>query len=96
MKRKGEQTNAKDAPPIQDLSLKPVFLGGDAVALYPSMDDVGTADLIFKAVRTTSIEFKDINYKRLAVYLYLVMGPQYMRDMGLTACIPSRITKIAT
>ena len=76
---------------LQDMSRKPVFLGGDAVALYPPMDDVGTAEMIYQTILDTKISFPDIDYMMLAIYLKLVLEEDYMNKMQLTACVPERI-----
>ena len=35
----------RSVPPIQDFDTEPVMIGGDVVALYPSMDGIATAEL---------------------------------------------------
>ena len=68
--------SSSDLPPLQDFSVRPLFLGGDAVALYPSMDIVGTPEVVTQAVIDSKVEFKNIDYKRLLIYLFLLLGGQ--------------------
>ena len=80
-----------NAIPLQDFTSKPVLIGGDAVALYPSMDIIGTTELVAKAVADSKVEFKNINLKYLTIYLFLVLGGDVMRENGLGEYIPKRI-----
>ena len=75
---------------IQDLSSKPVLMGGDAIALYPSMDIIGTTEMIAQVVTESSLEFKNIHLKFLLVYLFLVLGENELRENGLADYIPKR------
>ena len=75
---------------LQDTDRKPLFLGADVKALYPSMDQAATAELAFQAVRDSKISFKGINFKRLAVYLLLTVGSVGMKQMGIPEAIPVR------
>ena len=90
----GDISNAAvedNAPPIQDFTEKPVFMGGDAVALYPSMDIVGTTELVAKAVLESKVEFRNIDLKFLLVYLYLILGEEELKINGLGDFIPKRV-----
>ena len=60
-KIKNNMNEQIDRPPLQDFSAKPVLLGGDAIALYPSMDTLGTTELVAKAVIESKIEFKNFS-----------------------------------
>ena len=77
-------------PPLQDTTVKPVLIGGDAIALYPSMDMVETAELVAKTVIESRVEFKHINLKYLLVYLKLVLGDEILKENGLGDYIPQR------
>ena len=70
--------------------MKPVLIGGDAIALYPSMDMVETAELVAKTVIESRVEFKHINLKYLLVYLKLVLGDEILKENGLGDYIPQR------
>ena len=60
--------------PLQDYSVKPVLIGGDAVALYPSMDIIGTTEMVAKVALESNIKFQNFDFRYLVVYLYLVLG----------------------
>ena len=78
---------------VQDFTQTPVMIGGDVVGLYPNMDIISTAELSARAIRETDIVFSGVNYKCLAVYLFLVLGPLTMVNLGLGECIPRRLVK---
>ena len=78
---------------MQDFNKTPIMVGGDVVALYPNMDVTSTAELSARAVRESGIRLKGVDYKRLAVYLYLVLGPLMMVSLGLGECVPKRLLK---
>ena len=77
-------------PTLQDMTEKPILVGGDAVALYPSMDNIGTAELVSHAVEQTRVEFKNIDYGFMSIYLYLVLGREGFVENGLIEYIPKR------
>ena len=83
-------TDASDALPIQDFSEKPVLIGGDAIALYPSLDMVGTVEMIAEVIVKSKVVFKNIDLNRLLVYLTLVLGEDTLKDYGLGPLIPKR------
>ena len=73
---------------IQDFNKKPVFMGADVNALYPSMNQVATSELAFQAVLNSDIEYTGIDYQSLLVYLKLVLGDGELRKLGLGHVIP--------
>ena len=78
------------ALPLQSDNGKRLFIGADAVALYPSLDRVATARIAGNSVRTTRTKFGGINYVFLCIYLFLIMGTQGMKNAGLSECIPRK------
>ena len=73
---------------IQDFNRTPVFIGGDVNALYPSMNQVASAELAFEAVLRSDVEYTGIDYRFLLVYLTLVLGETELKKMGLAHVIP--------
>ena len=73
---RAESNNHRDPPlpPLQDFTAKPVLIGGDAVALYPSLDMVGTIEMVASVIIESEVEFKNVDLKPLLVYLTLVLG----------------------
>ena len=80
-----------ELPDLQDTAEKPVMIGGDVQALYPSMDGVATAELAARAVLESDLSFHGIDYKFLAVYILLIIGADSMKKQGLSNVIPVRI-----
>ena len=79
-----------DIPPLQDFSQKPVLVGGDAVALYPSLDLIGTTEMVARVIMDSDVKFENIDYGYLLVYLLLILGEEGLRDSGLKEYIPRR------
>ena len=82
-----------DAGDLQDFTQKPIMVGGDVVGLYPNMDIVATAELSARAMVESDIHVKGVDFKALAVYLFLVLGPVTMVNLGLGHCVPYRLIK---
>ena len=82
-----------DIADLQDFTKPPVMVGGDVVGLYPNMDIISTAELSSRVVQETDITFSGVNYKMLAIYLFLVLGPLTMINLGLGGCVPRRLSK---
>ena len=87
------QAMETDIPNIQMKDGKPLLLGSDVVALYPSLDPVSTAEITYEAVLKSNIEIEGIDFARLSVYLLLTHGEKNIRDMGLECIIPKRLDK---
>ena len=60
------------------------------MALYPSMDMLGTTELVARAVIESKVEYKNIDLKFLLVYLYLVIGYEGLKESGLGDYVPKR------
>ena len=75
---------------IQDLDSKPVFIGGDVRALYPSMDQIATAEIAYHAVKQTKLKITGVDYRILSVYLLLTIGAGEMNKIGLGQVVPTR------
>ena len=73
---------------IQDFNARPVFFGGDVKALYPSLDQISTAEIAAEAIMDTGVMFEEIDYDLLAIYLLLNLGKVEKRRMGLNEVIP--------
>ena len=52
------------------------------------MDGVVTAELAAQSIRETNVSFKGVDYKVLAVYIYLILGPDEFEKSGLSEVIP--------
>ena len=79
-----------ETQPLQDSDAKPVLFGSDVVALYPNLDDISVAAISGEAILKTNVQFKNINYPLLMVYLLLVLGITQLRKLGLDHCAPRR------
>jgi len=78
-------------PPLQNMNEKPLFIGADVESLYPNLDREITGQLMYKAVMEFDVKFHGIDYERLAIYLYLVLGLGVMTKCDLGDCAPVRV-----
>ena len=74
---------SREIPSLQEFDKKPVIVGGDVEALYPSMKHIPTAKMMYKAIIETPIEFENIDFNVLNVYLFLVLGAEGMKKHDL-------------
>ena len=93
--RPGGITNNKEPEPqvtqIQDESENFIFFGADVSALYPSLDQIETAALVADSIQSADIEYVGMDFDRMCIYLYLTMGENGMRELGLGDYIPVKI-----
>ena len=66
--------SARDAEPcdIQE-TFAPVIVGADVKALYPSLSDLESALICYKAVIETKVTFTNINYRLATKYIAICM-----------------------
>ena len=83
-------TEMEERIPLQATNRDPIFVGGDVIALYPSLDGVSASNLASEAVKQTNIMFEGIDYRRLAVYLNLVLVEDKLCNLNLRDIIPER------
>ena len=76
-------------PSLQDFEKAPVIIGGDVEALYPSMAHIETSKVMYEAIMDTKVDFENIDYGYMNVYLLLSLGEKVMRKHGLSE-IPER------
>ena len=70
-----------------------ILLGADVVALYPSIDAIGCAELVFEAVMDSKVEFHGIDLDWLSIYLLLTVGEDTLHEYGLREIVPERLNK---
>ena len=80
----------------QDHTVKPLLLGVDVVAWYPSIDAIACAELVFEAVMDSKIEFQGNVYNWLSVYLLLTLVEDTLYEYGLREIVPERANKKST
>ena len=54
------------------------------------MNIIGTTEMIARVALESDVEFRNINYSYLLVYLYMVLGEEVFRENGLEEYIPVR------
>ena len=57
------------------------------------MDPLGTAEMVFESVLESNILFKNIEFKWLITYIYLVLGEEIFHDHEMSQYIPKRVLK---
>ena len=90
LNRKDLETKGNKSLELQDFTDNPIMLGSDVAALYPSMGKVQSAQLAKQAVEESGIKFSGIDYKILAIYLYVILGSSILISEGLGRIIPTR------
>ena len=86
----GEKRKVITNDPVQDTNLPHVMVGGDVVALYPSMEANSTAAVAYRAVKESKLKFEKINYAYAMVFLTLTLGVGTIDKLGLAAVMPTR------
>ena len=87
-RNKIKHVGSKAPMEIQDFDKTPIFMGADVKALYPSMEQSSTAELAFRAVLNSPIQYDGVDYELLLLYLKLILGDMEMRKLGLGHVIP--------
>ena len=75
---------------VQDRGIKLVIIGADVEALYPSLEGVQVAEIIYRAVMETKVEFKGVNYQEGCRYIALTSTAQECRLGPLKRVLPIR------
>ena len=79
--------------PLQCEQATPVMVGADVSTLYPSMDNIGSAEMAAKSIRESEVKFNNIDYQKLATYLTLTLGKEGLTEAGLGHVITLKINK---
>ena len=77
---------------IQDPEGEPIMIGCDVVGLYPNLDPINVAKITADTVRDTKVQFRGVDFCTLAIYLVLTLGESTMQKVGLSQCIPKRLS----
>ena len=75
---------------VQDKAENMVIAGADVEALYPSLEDVQVAEIVFKAVLESKVEFEGVDYQEGARYIALNSSEQECRTGPLRRVLPRR------
>ena len=62
--------------------------GNDVEALFPSLDDLGSARIARQAVLLSDMVVDNVDYTRALRYLHIVGGKDYMAQIGLGRIMP--------
>ena len=75
---------------VQDRGAKIQVVGSDVEALYPSLDAVEVAQIIYNAMMKTEIQFKGVNYQEACRMIALTSSEQECRLGPLRRVLPVR------
>ena len=67
-----------------------VVVGADVEALYPSLQDIETANVCYNTIMKSRISFSNINYRRALLYLAITMNKTDQRTSPLWRVLPRR------
>ena len=88
--QRGVRASDVDNSLIQDRGAKIQVVGSDVEALYPSLDAVEVAQIIFNAMMKTEIQFKGVNYLEACKMIALTSSEQECRLGRLKRVLPIR------
>ena len=75
---------------VQDKSSRLEIIGADVEALYPSLEAVQVANIVYQAVMDSNIKFKGVNYQEGSRYIALTSTEQECRLGPLRRVLPWR------
>ena len=81
---------------VQDRGMKIQVVGSDVSALYPSLEAIEVARIVFNAVMESEIKFKGMNYIEAARMIALTSSEQECRLSILKRVLPVRRSKQGT
>ena len=81
---------------VQDRSSQLTIIGADVEALYPSLEGVQVAEIVYRAIMETRVKFKGINYQEGCRYIALTSSAQECRLGPLRRVLPTRRHKSGT
>ena len=64
---------------VQDRAVNIAIVGADVESLYPSLEAIQVADIIYKAIMETDVAFKGVNYQEGCRYIALTSSEQECR-----------------
>ena len=67
-----------------------VVVGADVAALYPSLNDIEVAIIIFNAIMNSDIKFLNFNFKVASAYIAMHMTPEEVERSPLWTILPRR------
>ena len=78
---------------VQSRDKKMLIVGSDVEALYPSLEDIEVAEIIYKAVLESSVEFDSIDYREAVKYISMNWSAQRCAMSDLRRVLPWRSKK---
>ena len=86
----GLKSDMVDNDMIQDKSVKLQIIGSDVAALYPSLDAVEVARIVYNAIMETKVKFSGVNYLEACRLIALTSTDQECRISKLKRVLPRR------
>ena len=75
---------------IQDKGVKIQIVGSDVAALYPSLEAVEVAKIVYNAIMETQVKFSGVNYMEACRLIALTSTEQECRLSKLKRILPRR------
>ena len=88
--RGGVRSDRVDNNLIQDRSVKLQIVGSDVAALYPSLDAVEVARIVYNAIMETDVKFSGVDYMEACRLIALTSTEQECRLSKLKRVLPKR------
>lgn len=81
---------------IQNRHTKLQIVGSDVAALYPSLDAIEVARIVYQAMMETEVKFAGVDYMEAARFIALTSTEQECRLSKLKRTLPRRRSKNGT
>ena len=75
---------------IQDRSRKIQIVGSDVESLYPSLDAIEVAQIVYKCIMETEVKFRGVDYQEACRLIALTSSEQECRLSPLRRVLPVR------
>ena len=87
---RGLQAEDVDNSLIQDKSRKIQIVGSDVESLYPSLDAIEVAQIVYKCIMETEVKFRGVDYQEACRLIALTSSEQECRLGPLRRVLPVR------
>ena len=90
MEHRGLQAEDVNNSLIQDRSRKIQIVGSDVESLYPSLDAIEVAQIVYKCILETNVKFRGVDYQEACRLIALTSSEQECRLGPLRRVLPVR------
>ena len=78
---------------VQDRTKNMMIIGSDVEALYPSLEDMEVAEVVYKAIMESKVKFVNVDYREAVRYIAMNWSAQRCGQSDLRRVLPWRTNK---